>query len=201
MATFTKTLKLSGTASFPTIDRADLTEESLIEYTIPLSSMRVHDDFAANLGSSATSNNMGLVTGTPGTDAPTLQGSDFGGTSVNDKASFQFALPPEYVSGGSISLRVRGAMLTTISDGTATIDVECWPQDDDGAASSDICATSAQSINNLTPAAKTFTITPTNLVVGDVLTFRLSFGGSDSGDAGVMIPELSKVSVLLDIRG
>ena len=201
MATFTKTVKQSGTVTMQTIDRADLTEEALVEYAIPLSAMRVHDNFAANLASTATSGDMGLVTGTPGTDAPTLQGSDFGGGSVSDKATFQFALPPEYVSGGPISLRLRAAMLTTVSDGTATVDVECWPQDDDGGASADICATAAQSINSLTPAAKTFTITPTNLLPGEILTFRLSFGGSDAGDAGVMVPEISKVSVLLNIRG
>jgi hypothetical protein len=144
---------------------------------------------------------MGLITGTPGTDVPTLQGVDFGGTSTDEKAAFEFVLPPEYDAGETITVRVRAAMLTTISDGTATVDVECWKAGDDGAAGSDICATAATTINSLTPGNKDFTITPTGLAAGDRLIIRLAFAGSDTGNLGVMIPEISKLSVLLDIKG
>jgi hypothetical protein len=183
------------------VARSQLTQETLVAYQIPLTSLRVHDAMITNLPGTAANDDMGLITGTPGTDVPTLQGVDFGGTTTDEKAAFEFVLPPEYDAGETITVRVRAAMLTTISDGTATVDVECWKAGDDGAAGSDICATAATTINSLTPGNKDFTITPTGLAAGDRLIIRLAFAGSDTGNVGVMIPEISKLSVLLDIKG
>lgn len=184
--------------------RSQQIQEVLVEYVVNPLLCRVHDSLHTLLGATAGSpsaDDMALITGTPGTDAPTLQGVDFGGTSTDEKCAFLFVLPAEYDEGQSITVRIRAAMLTTVSDGTATVDVECWKADDNGAVGSDICATAAQSINSLTPANKDFVITPSGLEVGDVLIIRVSFGGSDTGNAGVMIPEISKISLLLDIRG
>lgn len=205
MGTTTKKARIQASEFvFDSLTRSDLEFDSLQSYVIPLTAMRVHDNHALLLGSSGGSpsaDDMGIVTGTPGTDAPTLQGVDFGGTTSDEKAGFQFVLPPEYVSGGQIQVIVRAAMLTTVADTSCTIDVQCWPQDDNGAAAADICATAAQSMNSLTPANYTFTITPTNRIAGDVLNIRLAFAGTDAGNLGVMIPEISKVTVKLDIRG
>jgi len=184
-----------------TLARSALVQDDLVPYTIALTSLRVHDAMITNLPGTAAADDMGLITGTPGTDSPTLQGVDFGGTSTDEKGAFEFILPAEYVAGQTVTVRVRAAMLTTVSDGTATVDVECWEAGDDGAAGADICATAAQSINSLTPANKDFTITPTNLAPGDRVVIRVAFGGSDTGNVGVMIPEISKLQVLLDIKG
>lgn len=183
------------------VGRSQLTQDDLVSYAVPLTACRVHDALHTNLPATAANDDMALITGTPGTDAPTLQGVDFGGTSCDEKAAFEFALPPEYVSGETITVVVTAAMLTTLSDGTATVDVECWAIDGAGAVSADICATAAQSINSLTPAAKSFTITPTSRVAGDVLIVRLAFAGSDTGNVGVMIPEIQKVVVKCDVKG
>jgi hypothetical protein len=183
------------------VARSQLTQETLVAYQIPLTSLRVHDAMITNLPGTAANDDMGLITGTPGTDVPTLQGVDFGGTTTDEKSAFEFVLPPEYDAAETITVRVRAAMLTTISDGTATVDVECWKAGDDGAAGTDICATAATTINSLTPGNKDFTITPTGLAAGDRLIIRLAFAGSDTGNLGVMIPEISKLSVLLDIKG
>jgi len=201
MANFTKTIQMTCQSTSPTIDRADLTQETTVEYPISPFLMRVHDAMQTVLPGTAANDDMALITGTPGTDAPTLQGVDFGNTSTDEKCAFIFSLPPEYTSGQPISVVVRGGMITTIANGTSTVDVECWCADDNGGVGGDICTTAAQSINSLTPADKTFTITPTSRVAGDVLIVRLSFIGTDSGDAGVMIPEIQKVSVLLSIKG
>ena len=201
MANYTKTIQATAQFTSPTIDRADLTQENSAEYVISPFDMRVHDAMQTVLPGTAANDDMGLITGTPGTDAPTLQGVDFGGTSTDEKATFLFPLPVEYVSGQAITCVVRGAMVTTTSDGTATVDVECWVADDNGGVGGDICTTAAQSINNLTPADKSFTITPTSRVAGDVLVVRLSFAGSDSGNLGVMIPEIQKVSFVLSVKG
>lgn len=183
------------------VARANFTQDDAQPYPIDFTLLRVFDARQTNLPGTAAADDMALITGTPGTAAPTLQGVDFGGTSTDEKAAFTFALPPEYVAGETVTLRIRGAMLTTVSDGTATVDAQVYKRDADGAVGADICATAAQDINDLTPANVDFTITPTGLVPGDVLEVVLAFAGSDTGNAGVMIPEISDVRFLLDIKG
>lgn len=191
------------TALLPPIYRSEIAQETLQKYAMPLTSMRVHDAMATVLTGTANNDDMGLITGTPGTDAPTLQGVDFGGTTSDEMCAFEFSLPVEYDAGNTITIRVRATITTTVADDACTVDVEAWKKDDDGAVGSDLCTTSLQSINGTadSPANYDFTITPTGLAAGDELIVRISFAGNDAGDAGVMIPEISKVSVLLDIRG
>ena len=184
------------------VTRAQLQLETLVVHGVPLSSLRVHDAMATLLPAAAANDDMGLVTGTPGTDAPSLQGVDFGGGASDEKAAFEFILPPNYESGGAIYVKLLDcSCLTTAADTSLTVDCEVWKQTSAGAVGSDLCATGAQSINSTTPAAITFTVTPTGLVAGDKLIVRLSFAGSDTGDAGVMIPEICGVQMLLSIRG
>jgi len=183
------------------IARSKLAQDALKPYTIPIHAFRVWDAMHTLLPNVAVDDDMALITGTPGTDVPTLQGVDFGGVSTDEKCAFEFCLPAEYDAANTITLRLRAAMLTTISDGTATIDAQCYKSDRDGVASADLVATLAQSMRTLTPANYDFTITPTGLAAGDRLIFVLAFGGSDTGNAGVMISEISQVEILLDVRG
>jgi len=168
---------------------------------LALTSMKVHDALATDLPATAANDDMGIVTGTPGTDSVRLQGVDFGGTSTDEKAAFEFILPPEYRPGAPVTVRLNAKMVTAVSDGTATVDVEAWKDNGTGGVGSDICATAAQSINSLTAANKDFTITPTGLVAGNKLVIRLSFGGSDTGNLAVMIPQINAVSVIYGIAG
>lgn len=190
---------LHGERRYNGTDWVLIARKDLAVHPIPLDQMRVWDAFQTNLPGAAANDDMGLITGTLATDVPTLQGVDFGGVSTDEKAAFCFALPPQYIAGETITVRLRAAMLTTVSDGTATVDVECYKSDRDGGSSADLCATAAQSINSLTPANKDFTITPTGLAPGDLLFIRLAFAGSDVGNLGVMIPEISQVEILLDM--
>lgn len=183
-----------------TVARSNLVQETKA-YPLSFFDGRVHDALQTSLPGTAANDDMGLITGTPGTNAPRLQGVDFGGTSTDEKAAFLFTLPPEYVDGQAITCRVRGAMKTALSDGTALVDVECWKLDGDGAVGADICATAAQSINSLTPANKDFTITPTGLVAGNQLMLRFAFSGSDTGNLAVMIPEISWIEMRLGVKG
>jgi hypothetical protein len=175
----------------------EVASSATAEYKLPLTKAKTHDAMATDLPAAAADDDMGLITGTPGTDAPTLQGVDFGATTSDEKCAFEFVLPQEYRAGSAITLRAKAGILTTISDGTLTLDVECWKDAGDGTVGSDICATAAQDINSLTMANVDFTITPTGVVPGDKLIFRLSFAGSDTGNLGVMIPEIQNVAALI----
>lgn len=187
----------------PTADiaRSKLAQDANKCYAIPIHAFRVWDAMATNLPAAAANDDMGIITGTPGTDVPTLQGVDFGGATSDEKCAFEFCLPAEYDAGQTITLRLRAAMLTTVADTSCTLDVNCYKSSRDGAASADICATAAQNMNSLTPANYDFTVTPTGLAAGDRLVFVLTFAGADSGNLGEMIPEISQVELLLDVRG
>lgn len=181
--------------------RSNLVQDDLSEYAVPFTAFRVWDDFNALPPGTAANDDLAIIEGTFGTDGKTLQGIDAGGTTETQRVGLQYTLPVEYVSGQTVQVRVRAGMLT-ISDGTATVDVECYKQDDDGGVGSDICATAAQSCNSQTKADLDFTITATGLAAGDVLDLRITTAVTDAGDAGADITaEISKVSLLLDVKG
>jgi len=185
------------------IARSKLDQDAAQEYVVPWSTLRVHDAIETLLPQPAANDDLGWpATQTMGTVTPFIETADLkaaGATSVY--ARFQFAMPPEYDSGETITLRLRGGMNTTVADTTATIDAVVYKADEDGGAGSDICATAAQSINNLTAADKDFTITPTGLVAGDVLDVRIEVAINDGATATAVIGRCYKASFLLDIRG
>lgn len=171
-------------------------------HPIDLTSCRVHDALATNLPATAATDDLALITGTPGTSAPELQGLDFGGTSTTAYATFSFAVPGNYRDGEAFSIVMKNAgMLTTISDGTATVDLSVWSDDFDGTLSADLVSTAATTLNSLTLADVTFALTATTLAKGQLLHCRIKVAGTDSGNAGVMIPTISAVQVLCDTRG
>jgi len=174
--------------------------ETAAPFTIPLTEFRTHNDMAVNLPAAAADDDMGLVTGTPGTHAPTLQGVDFGGTTSDEEGTFHFSLPNSYIAGAAVTVRVRAGMLTTVSDGTATLDCEAYLDDEDGTVSSDSCATAAQSINSVALADYDFVLTTTYYSPGETVVINLTFAGSDTGNAGVMACLITKVQVLCDLR-
>lgn len=181
--------------------RTALQQEPLTVYTVPVTDLRVWDDFNLLLPGTAASDDLAVIEGTLGTDAVRVQSSDAGGTTVTQYARFHFVLPPEYDGANDIRVRLRASMKTTVSDGTATVDVQAYLHDDDGAVGSDLCTTAAQSINSLTKANKDFVITATGIGGGDTLDIRVAISITDVGDAGVMLGEISQIAMLLDIRG
>ena len=183
------------------LTRTEFETEENVPYRIPLTSCRVHDAMDTVLPNAAANDDMGLITGTPGTNALRLHSVDFGGTTSDEKCAFEFVLPAEYQAGESVTVRIRAGAITTLPDTTATVDVECWPVAADGTVGSDLCTTAATSIRSLTMANKDFAITSTALVPGDLLIIRVSFAGTDSGDLGVMKLQINRIDVLLDVRG
>jgi hypothetical protein len=191
----------SPSAITGSIARSALTQQDLVPYTIPLEAYRVWDAKATLPPTSAGTDDLGLITGTVGTDAPRFRTGDAKATTVTQKTGFQFVLPAEYVAGETITLRLIAGMITTISDGTATIDANAYKVGDTGAVGSDLVATAATTINSLTAANKDFTITPTGLVAGDVLDIVVTIAITDSATATAVIGQLNKAQLLLDIKG
>lgn len=184
-----------------TWNRNDFGQETLVADTVDLMTLRTWDDMTAFLPGTAASDDLAFIEGTFGTDAPTVQSSDGKATTITQRARFQYPLTECYDPGETIQVRIRAGMITTVSDSTATIDVECYLHDADGSVGSDLCTTAAQDINSLTKGNDDFTITSTGFVVGDTLDIRVTIAITDSATGTAVIGEISRIQILRDIRG
>lgn len=192
---------MAGAGIWQTIplNRSNIVQEDLVEYPISLDRFRVHDAFQTLLPGTPLTDDLGLSTNTFGTDSPTLDTEDHKAAgAVNNFGRAQVVIPPEYVAGQSITLRVNAGMVTTVSDTTATLDVEAYRK---AAPSVDICATAAQSMNDLAAADLDFVITPTNVVVGDTIDIRLTTAINDGATGTAVIGRINSAKLLLDIKG
>ena len=160
--------------TYTDVPRAGLLQENLAVYPVPWTAFRVWDAFQTNLPGTPATDDLGLVGGTFGTDPPSLQTEDLKAAgATNNYARFVVALPPEYVAGESVQVRCSAAMLTTVADTSATLDVVAYESDREIGISADLVTTSATSINSLTWANYSFSLTSTNLAPGDLLDVRL----------------------------
>lgn len=193
---------LDVTGSLPARGRADLTQEDNARYGIPFESWRVWDAYGTLIPATSSSDDLGLVGGTFGTGSPSIQTADVkaAGTSTR-RARVTFTLPPEYVAGQSVTIRSHAGLLTTLSDGTATIDFEAYKSNDEAGISADLVTTSATSIKSLTLANQDFVVTPTALSPGDTLDIRMTVVIIDAATATAVIGIVGKVELLLDVKG
>jgi hypothetical protein len=188
----------SPAAILGAVARASLTQDDLAPYALPITEARRWDVPTAVLPAGATSDDLGMVDNTFLTAAPTIESGSCKNTTLTQYCRFMFAVPPEYVSGETIKVRINAGMKTTVANTSSTIDVECVRQ---AAPSVDVCATAAQSINSLVAANKDFTITPTDVVPGDILDIRLTSLAVDGQNSVESYSQINKVTLLLDVKG
>jgi hypothetical protein len=191
-------------ATAPEFPASAMAQRNFQLFTIELESLRVFDAPQTILPAAAASDDMGYTKGTFGTHSPTVDAGDVGGTTSKRYARFFFRLPDNYVAGQSCDIRIRGTILTTNPDTTCNLDVVAHLADTNGGVGSDICTTATQ--NMLAAGAGTvanydFIITPTGADPGDLLDIQISIDYVDSGDAGVMTPEVSHIWMRIDTRG
>lgn len=150
---------------------------------------------------------LAVVRGTFGTNAISLQTEDLHdkGSAQTRYARYSVILPPNYVAGQTVKIRVSAGMITTVADTTATVDVNCYSSDEDDTVSADLCTTTAASINTLLSASITttdFVITSTSLSPGDQLDVRIAVAiNDDNNGANVVIGAVTKLALLCDTQG
>jgi len=192
-------LYLASRDAAVTLARAAIVQQDLQPYPITFDAYRVWDAPQTVIPGTPANDDLGLIDNTFGTAAPTIETGDLKAAGATSrKTRFQFAVPVEYVAGQTITLRANAGMKTTVADTSATLDVECVRQ---AAADTDICATAAQSINSLDAADKDFTITPTDVVPGDILDVVLTVAVNDGATGTAVIGQINTVELLLDIKG
>lgn len=151
------------------------------------------------VAATAANDDLAVVYNTFLTAGPTIESGDLKNAGATTrKVGFEFTVPVEYVAGETMTLRINAGMKTTVASVSATVDAQVARR---AAPTVDICATNAASINSLTAADKDFTLTPTNLVPGDILDVVLSVAVNDSGTGTAVIGQINTIKVLADIQG
>ena len=190
------TIQVDGTGGYA---RSSLTEDALAKYRIPLSSVLGAD--GADLAITETA---GDFYRSIGTNQLLILGEVSNGTVGADTevsvGYFEFQLPPEYVAGGDISIQAGVDVVGSGAVGTCTIDFSAYLQNGtSGAIGSDLVTTAATAIS-ATAGLKTFVVTPTGLVAGDLLIFKMTTS-VDNTDSTAIQAQISALNVLCDIKG
>lgn len=184
------------------IQRTKMAQRTLATFGIPLSQLRQWDHLAVNLPETPAADDLGLVTGTFGTDAPYIGTGDLKAAGATTRlASFLTAVPHDFELGTTLILSLWAGMLTTIADVSATVDVEVWRLDKDGTlGAADLVTTTATNINALGALEKQFAIDTATLAAGDALYCRVSIAVNDAATATAVIAGIWAVDLRADLR-
>jgi hypothetical protein len=189
---------IAGNADIAT---TKLAQRVLAESIIPLTQARTWDSVAVNLPAAATSDDLGLVSGTFGTNPARITAGDVKALGPTTRRLYlAIPIPANYEDGQTIQLQIRAKMETTVADVSCTLDAEAYVGAD-GAVGSDLVTTAAQSMNSLSAAAYTFTINATGVDPGDLLEVRLSISSNDAATATAVTPAIYSIALLCDTRG
>ena len=172
-------LRLGGAIS-PLKNASDLLAVEEKTQTLPWTIWRVYDAIATNLPAAASGDDLGLVAGTLGTAAPSVQSVDFGATTTTAYMRAQIPIPADYVAGQTLKLRFHAGMLV-VADANCTLDMVAYASDEEAGVGADLASAAVtDNIKSITFADVDFTITATSLNPGDVLDVRVSITGTDA---------------------
>lgn len=182
--------------------RSELAIEESKVYPVPWEAWRVWDAFQTNLPGTSASDDLGLYGGTVGTNCPAIKSYDVKSAgAITLKARAAVMLPAEYQAGQSLKIRASAGMVTTLSDGAATIDFSAYKSDRQGGAGSDLVSTPATSIKSLTLSDKDFVLTATSLSAGDWLDILMTMAITDAAGATAVIGIVGAVELVMSIKG
>jgi len=178
-----------------------IAQRVLAESVIPLTQARVWDATQTNLPATPASDDLGLVSGTWGTNPVRITAGDVKALgSTTRRLYLAIPIPSNYEDGQTIQLRIRAKMETTVADNSCTIDAEAYVGSD-GALGSELVTTPAASMNSLSAANYDFAINATGVDPGDLLEVRISIASNDAATATAVTPAIYSVSLLCDTRG
>lgn len=179
-----------------------LKQDALAIFPVNMMDLRVWDAIQTNLPGTAATDDLALIGTTFGSTAPRITAGDCKALGATTRyARFMVELPECYEAGETVTLSLSAGVVTTVASVSCTVDVECYKIDKIGGIGSDLCTTSATTINSLVFAAKSFTITSSGLVAGDVLDIRLTIAVNDAATATAVTPTIAAVDLLCDIKG
>jgi hypothetical protein len=139
------------------------------------------------LAAAAASGVFGMPAGTFGaTVSPTLIGNASNSSAKTDITRFEIAMPQDYVAAGAVTIAITATLTASTASTTKTIDLIVNKSDLHGGATS-ILATGAQALGTAaTWYTKTFTLTATTLVPGDIIDCEIIGILNDTHATGVI---------------
>lgn len=171
---------------------------------IPLTDAHTWDALATNIPAAAANDDLALVTGTTGTDAPSLQAGDIKTTDSERYAGFLVRLPMWYNPGSTVKIRLSAGMKTTIADTSCVLDLNVYTVDyanNDLTVSGDLCETAAQSMNSTTFANLDFTIDDDAagyvLAPGSILQVKVIADYTDGSTGTAVIPTIRHMELII----
>lgn len=204
MAATIDTLVVSGSITAGSISaqpRTMIAQTPNAIFPIPWDSFRVWDAYATDLPGTAASDDLALVGGTFGTNAPLISAGDCKALGATTRrARFQVIVPECYQAAETLTIVMSCGMQTTVADTTCTVDIEAYKIDKITGISADLCATAATTMNSLVFSNKTFTITATTLSAGDVLDCRVSIACNDGATGAAVTPSIAGFDLVCDIQ-
>lgn len=179
-----------------------LKQDALAIFPVNFMDLRVWDAIQTNLPGTAAADDLALIGTTFGSTSPVVSAGDLKAAGATSRyARFMVELPECYESGETVLISISAGMVTTVASSSCTVDVECYEINKITGIGSDLCTTSATSINSLTFGSKQFTITSSGLTAGDVLDVRLTIACNDAATVTAVTPTIAGIDLLADIRG
>lgn len=179
-----------------------LKQDSLAIFPVNFMDLRVWDAIQTNLPGTPAADDLGLIGTTFGSTAPRVTAGDCKALGPTSRyARFMVELPECYEAGETVTFSISAGMATTVASASCTLDLECYEVDKIGGISADLCTTSATTINSLTFATITFSITATALTAGDVLDVRLTIAVNDAATGTAVTPTIAGIDLRCDIKG
>ena len=182
------------TADTGPIDRAALTEDALAVFDLPIRNWMAEDGAVLGIGEEAETFFV-----QDGSNQMYLQGEVSLSETEVSIIKTSFTLPESYVDAATLTLRIVVDVTGTGTLGTCTVDASVRKQDNDGAVGGDLVTTGAIAVTK-TACAKDFTITPTGLASGDVLSIVVTTSIQESAGSAIQAL-LTKTQMLCDVKG
>lgn len=191
-------VRLDGIVTIPNgMTRAQFTQEDLEVYDIPLYSLRAADGNVLGIADAEDAGDHYL---SYSSGVFRLYGNSPNSDTQTDISSVNFSVPPEYVDGQTFTFRAYAEY--SAEGSTSTIDLNAYEISSiDGSAlgGTDLCSTASGTLSS-DGSAFNFTITPTGISGGDMMSFIITTVFQDTeGSTGEAI--VDAVQILLDIKG
>jgi len=201
-------IKLTGTLTIKSDGVSAQDRDTILKQTpnavlpIDMATLRVWDAYQTNLPGTAAADDLALIGGTFGTAPPKVEAGDLKAAgSTTRKLRLSYILPESYDPGETAGLSLSAGVVTTVADTSCTIDVEAYLLDKLGSIGSDLCTTSAMTINHTTLADKLFAFNPAGLEPGDVLDVVVTIVCNDGATGTAVTPTIASFDRVCDIKG
>jgi len=192
----------SSATGLHTHPRSNIETEASVRYQIPLMSWRDFDGSAMKVaGESPTTSDFYIVAPGMGAGTRYIRGADAISNTKTSTTQREFCLPPEYVAGTDIELKIHIRYTGAGTAGTKTIDAEVYELTDAGAVGADLNGDAIEDMTASFADTAGFTIDGSGLVAGDMLMIVIQAVLQETVGSDTIHVEIGSIELQLGIKG